>query len=80
MKQNVTPLTPDIEWWRKIQLGVDFEFRLGPGPASLKDYLFHYEGEIVRQYRGFKCFWVRGLITILGFTVGAALFKRGDKI
>lgn len=79
-KSGITPLEPDVPWWRKVQAGFDVELRLGPGPMALREYLLNWEGDFVRQYKGYRCFWLRGILTVLGLSIGAAIFVRGGKV
>lgn len=78
--ETVAPRTDDAPWWQRCQAQVDVEVRLTPGMLSVRKWLLDAEGHFERTYKGYRCFWPRGHVRVLGFYVGAALFVRGAAV
>jgi hypothetical protein len=79
MKETIAPVT-DAPWWRTFQAQVEAEVRLTPGMLPVKDWLFKAEAKFERAYRGYRCFWPRASLRVLGVFIGGALFVRGGAI
>ena len=64
----------------RYAFGVETSFKAGEAGDTLKKFLFSCEGDFVREFKGYKVFWLRGWIRILGFSVGAGIFRRGSEL
>lgn len=80
MREGITPITPDIEWWRKPQAQAEIEWRVLPGTLPVREWLFDAEAVFCRAYKGYRVFWLRGWLRFIGIRFGAAVFWRGPAI
>ena len=65
---------------QKYAFRIDIDFKFGEAGDTLKKFLFSYECDFVKEFRGYNVFWIRGWIRILGFSIGAAIFLRFSEI
>lgn len=72
----ILPKAPEPAWWERYTAAIEVEWHLTPGALTLREWLFSHEGELRRQYKGYRCFWLRGSVRILGLFIGAAVFLR----
>jgi hypothetical protein len=79
LKRDFMPQEPTAHWWQTNGAAVEIEFNLLPGAKPVRDWLFSYEGALLRRYHGFNVFWLRGWICVLGLRLGAGVFHRGDR-
>jgi hypothetical protein len=65
---------------RRYAFGIESSFKFGEAGDTLRKFLFSYEGDIVREFKGYNVFWLRGLVRILGISVGCGVFLRFSEI
>ena len=80
MRDDILPKPPEPAWWERYTAAVEVEWHLTPGALTGRRWLFERQGAFVRQYKGYRCFWLRGSVRILGLFIGAAVFARGEKL
>jgi hypothetical protein len=78
--ETIAPRTDDAPWWQRYQAQVECEVRLTPGMLSVREWLFKAEAKFEPSYRGYRCFWPRASLRVLGVFIGLGLFVRGHRI
>jgi hypothetical protein len=82
MKRRLDPEIPQpraLHWWEKHSAQIEASWNLTPGGLTLRGWLFSYDGDCARWYRGKSCFWLRGWVRLLGLYVGAGVFFQGKR-
>lgn len=79
MSNNI-PSSYALPWYEKHGIEFQVEVNFLPAGLGLKQWLFSYEGAYLKQYKGYKCFWLRGWVRVLGIFVGGGIFFQGDKL
>lgn len=80
MSGQIMPNEPHISWWRRPQFQIEVSWSLLPGPLPFRKWLIDCEGASQRKYLGFRVFWLRGWVRVLGIYAGVGVFWRGNKI
>lgn len=69
-----------LPWYERNGATIEITWDLLPAGLGVKNWLFQYETQYLRQYKGYKCFWIRGWVRILGLFIGGGIFCHGDKL